>query len=135
MVFQTRSRTNRTDKGSKDSTQKTFLTMLGKYLGFRSLNKAFLCLRQTSSRVWPSTAHCVSSRVSTGNRESMCREVTMASSSSQKSFPVCQGSRTCYSQAEVLSALWTGYQPKPAHGSFCRPGPSRRKGLSYSLLL
>lgn len=32
VIFQTRSYTNRTDKGSKNSTQKTFLTMLGKYL-------------------------------------------------------------------------------------------------------
>lgn len=135
VIFQTRPHTNRIKKGSKYSTQKTFLTILGKYLGFKSLKKHFLCLRQKSSRVWPSTACCVSSQVSTGNRKSMWHEVTMASSSSQKSFHICQGSRTYYSQAEVLITVWTGYQQKPSHGSFCRPGPNHTKSLFYSLLL
>lgn len=39
VIFQTRPHTNRIKKGSKYSTQKTFLTILGKYLGFKSLKK------------------------------------------------------------------------------------------------
>lgn len=134
VIFQTWPHTNRIEKGSKYSIQKPFLTILGKYLGFRTLKKHFLCLRQKSSKVWPSTARYASSQVSTGNCTSMWHKVTMASSSSQKSFHICQGSRTYYSQAEVLIAAWTGYQQKPAHGSFCRPGTNHMKSLFYSLL-
>lgn len=129
VTFQTQPHTNRIEKGSKYLIQKPFLTILGKHLGFRSLQKSIFY-------AWGRRA------VKFGQvLLAMCplrclQETVRACDTSHRSPSIyVRDPGHNYSQAEALIAVWTGYQQKPAHGSFCRPAPNHTKSLFYSLLL
>lgn len=136
VTFQTQPHTNRIEKGSKYSIQKPFLTILGKHLGFRSLQKSIFyawgrrAVKFGQVLLVMCPLRCLQETV----RACDTRWLWLHPHHRSPSIYV-RDLRHNYSQAEVLIAVWTGYQQKPAHGSFCRPAPNHTKSLFYSLLL